>query len=68
MDKHQTALERAFELARSGKYRSMDDLRHRLSREGYDRRQLDGRALSRQLRGLMASASAADPALNESLD
>jgi hypothetical protein len=53
MDSNVTALERAFELARSGKYSSVSDLRSALSREGYSASQIDGPALGRQLRSIM---------------
>lgn len=48
MDK--TALERAFEIARSGACEKVEDIRKQLAHEGFDRRQVEGRALSQQLR------------------
>jgi len=49
MDGSKTALERAFELAKSGKYSSLGELRRVVSKEGYISAQLEGRALGRQL-------------------
>lgn len=45
-----TALERAFEFAASGAYRSVDEIRARLKREGFDVAQPTGRTLTNQLR------------------
>lgn len=56
MDKDKTALERAFELARSGRFKSVVDLRACLDREGYYGSQIHGRQLMRQLRDLMKAA------------
>jgi LmbE family N-acetylglucosaminyl deacetylase len=53
METNRTALERAFELARSGKVFTVDELRRKLGSEGYMASQIDGRALSRQLRELI---------------
>ena len=47
-----TALERAFDLARSGKYAGVSELRQQLKIEGYSPEQLSGPALLRQLRDL----------------
>ncbi len=49
MTTDKTALERAFEIARTGAYISIGDIRRQLSREGFDVRQLEGRTLTRQL-------------------
>ena len=38
MDSKVTALERAFQLARSGHMATVDDIRKRLKQEGYDER------------------------------
>jgi len=46
-----TALERAFEMARTGAFREVEQLRRQLSREGFDRRQIEGLSLSKQLMG-----------------
>ena len=53
----QTALERAFELARSGRCKGMDDIRSALAAEGYAQAQITGYSLSKQLRALMKAAS-----------
>jgi hypothetical protein len=56
-----TILERAFELAKSGKIGSMDELRAKLHAEGYleSRAQISGPTLQRQLRDLMRAANRA---------
>ena len=51
-----TALERAFELARSGDYARPQDIRARLNAEGYDGAQIEGPSLLRQLRELCAAS------------
>jgi hypothetical protein len=51
-----SVLERAFELARSGEFDSLDKLKVRLRREGYDQDQIFGRQLSRQLNEAMRQA------------
>ncbi len=51
-----TTLERAFELARSGKYASMKELQRTLATEGYAQQQLTGPALFEQLRKLMKAS------------
>jgi hypothetical protein len=48
-----TTLERAFELAKSGKVASISELRQQLHAERYDTSQINGPALGRQLRGMM---------------
>ena len=45
-----SALERAFQLAESGRYASTQDIRRRLAAEGYDSRVLAGPALLKQIR------------------
>ena len=59
MDNSKTALERAFELARSGKYSTVQELRAALKNEGYAQGQVEGPALGRQLRGIMRNNRAA---------
>jgi hypothetical protein len=44
-----SALERAFEIARTGAYDAVADIRRQLNREGFDARQLEGRTMARQL-------------------
>jgi hypothetical protein len=53
MELRMSALERAFELAKSGQVEGVKQLIARLKREGYDQRQVDGRYLRRQLADLM---------------
>jgi hypothetical protein len=52
MDHRPTQLERAFQLAKSGRYGSVDEIRNQLRSEGYFETQISGNALTRQLRGL----------------
>ncbi len=47
-----TQLERAFSLARSGKYAGITEIRAQLRAEGYSATQLEGPTLLRQLRAL----------------
>lgn len=49
MEVRKTALERAFELARSGKCFSVDDIIKRLKTEGHNVDQVEGPALKKQL-------------------
>jgi hypothetical protein len=51
-----TTLERAFQLAKSGRCRSIQEVRLQLSCEGYSPEQITGRALSRQLLALIRAA------------
>jgi hypothetical protein len=51
-----TALERAFQLARSGLPNSVAEIRKRLSLEGYTAAQVDGKALRKQLLALIRAA------------
>lgn len=51
-----TALERAFELARSGRYENVGVLRAALKAEGYAYKQIEGPSLLRQLREIMNGA------------
>jgi hypothetical protein len=57
-----TALERAFQLAKSGDYASVPDIKRRLLKEGYSVAQITGRELSRQLLGLIRAAQGRDHA------
>jgi hypothetical protein len=56
MDERTTALERAFQLAKSGTCVSVPDLRKRLKAEGYSVNQVTGRTLNKQLVALIQSA------------
>ena len=51
-----TSLERAFELARSGQFSSLEDIRLQLDREGLNPRAVVGPLLRRQLRDLICEA------------
>jgi hypothetical protein len=52
MDANKSTLERAFELASSGRCNDIAILRKTLSAEGYDARQVEGRAIVKQLKEL----------------
>ncbi|SDH21767.1 hypothetical protein [Pelagibacterium luteolum] len=54
MDHNITALERAFELAKSGRYQTNSEIKKVLKSEGYSTAQVTGTVLMRQLRELMA--------------
>jgi hypothetical protein len=56
MDHRVTALERAFELAKSGSCETVADIRKRLLAERYSVDQITGRMLGKQLRALIAAA------------
>ena len=56
MDHGITAMERAFQLAKSGSCASVTIIKMRLKAEGYSVAQITGRALSRQLEALIRSA------------
>ena len=56
MDHTVTALERAFQLAKSGDYHSVSDIKKRLGAEGYSIAQITGRVLSKQLDALIKAA------------
>jgi hypothetical protein len=58
MSNHPTVLERAFQLARSGRCISVEEIKKRLSSEGYFTEQIDGKALLNQLRALIVAARA----------
>jgi len=53
MDHTKSTLERTFELAKSGGYSTMSELRAAIKAEGYPVAQVEGPALGRQLRRLM---------------
>jgi hypothetical protein len=58
MDPKVSALKRAFQLARSGQAASIDDIKKRLKREGYEEKAADGGpSLAGQLRKLISEAS-----------
>ena len=51
-----TALERAFQLARSGQVAGLTEIITSLNREGYSANQVEGRLLKRQLADLIKAA------------
>jgi hypothetical protein len=57
MNANVTVLERAFELARSGCCRNLEDIHRHLKAEGYSTQQITGPWLRRQLRTLMQEAT-----------
>jgi hypothetical protein len=56
MDTDKTALERAFDLARSGKCLTLTDIALSLRAEGYAVNQLEGYSLKKQLSALIQEA------------
>jgi hypothetical protein len=56
MSPRPTALERAFQLARSGRPSTIDEIKRTLNSEGYVTEQLSGKALRNQLRALILAA------------
>ena len=56
MDTIKTALERAFELAKSGKYANVSDIKSALRAERYSIDTVTGASLSKQLRSLIESS------------
>ena len=62
MDHGITTIERAFQLAKSGDYASIVDIKKRLSLEGYSIAQITGGVLSGQLRTLIKTAREKNPA------
>jgi hypothetical protein len=56
MDQKMTALERAFQLARSGRVAGLTDIISSLKRDGYSTNQIEGRVLKRQLADLIKAA------------
>jgi len=61
MDPTTTALERAFQLARSGDYASVVDIKKQLTIEGYSAAQVTGGTLMKQLLTLIREAQAQQP-------
>ena len=58
MDQTKTPIERAFEMARSGRYQSASEIKRAVSAEGYAAAQIEGPMLMRQLRELIQQARA----------
>jgi hypothetical protein len=65
MDPRTSELERAFQLAKSGACRSVDEIRKKLSQEGYYATQVTGKGLLRQLQGIIAAGLEARSAARE---
>jgi hypothetical protein len=59
MDMHKTALERAFDIARSGRCIGIPDLIKCLDHEGYQTHQIEGTYLKKQLLCLIEEAKSA---------
>jgi hypothetical protein len=57
-----SAIERAFEIARSGEVRHVEHIRKKLRNEGHDQNQIYGRPLSRQLVEVMRESGALEKA------
>jgi hypothetical protein len=58
LQSNKTTLERAFELARSGKYLTIRELIHELSSEGYSAEQVEGKQVRTQLLRLVRAPKA----------
>ena len=56
MDTQKTTLERAFDMARTGRHACLSDLINCLNREGYDGWQVTGPVLKKQLSNLIKEA------------
>jgi hypothetical protein len=56
MDPNTTALERAFQLAKSGLCGSVNEIRNQLKLEGYSTAYITGKGLMTQLKALIHSA------------
>lgn len=56
-DGSKTVLERAFELARTGRFRTPTEIKHVVASEGYATAAFTGKLLNRQLRGLIVAAN-----------
>ena len=56
MEIRKTPLERAFELARSGRCLTVTDIAHKLHEEKYDLSQLEGPLLKKQLMAIIEEA------------
>jgi phosphohistidine phosphatase SixA len=56
MDVRKNTLEKAFELARSGKCLTIEDVVRRLNADGYNADQIQGRVLRKQLWQLIRAA------------
>jgi hypothetical protein len=61
MDHRLSTLERAFQIARSGEVLDIQQLKRAVKKEGYAADQIHGRAISKQLRTIIAAATPATP-------
>jgi hypothetical protein len=61
MNSRPTALERAFQLAKSGGPKSIDDIKRELAKEHYSSGQITGNTLRKQLMALIQEAQALHP-------
>jgi hypothetical protein len=61
MNSRPTALERAFQLAKSGGPKSIEDITRELAKEHYSSGQITGKTLRKQLLALIREAQALDP-------
>ena len=57
MEANVTPLERAFQLAKSGQYESVEAIKQQLRQEGYSSHQIEGRTLVRQLASIIKATS-----------
>jgi replication-associated recombination protein RarA len=62
MDYNVTVLERAFQLAKSGNYLSVPEIKKRLTKEGFSVAQVTGKTLFKQLNALIQAARGSDNA------
>jgi hypothetical protein len=60
MDQKLSALERAFQLAKSGEVAGLAEIATSLNREGYSASQIEGPLLKRQLANLIKAARKSD--------
>ena len=60
MDHRLTALEYAFQMAKSGEYTSVEQIKKQLKAKGYSVAQITGPTLSRQLTNLIRAAQTKD--------
>ena len=59
MDPHVNAVERAFQLAKTGRYSTVEEIKRDLKKEGYLSHYIEGRTLSRQLRDIIRASDRA---------
>ncbi len=60
MQQDKTCIERAFELAKSGTYLTVSDIRKQLKAEHFDCAQVADRSISKQLKSLITNAVSSD--------